>query len=405
MEPTRREFIAGAAGATAGALFASRRPAYSANERLGVGLIGCGGRGNFVLDQCIKGRETLNLEFPAVCDVWQVNLRKTARKIERATGREPKTFTRYADLLALPEVDCVIIATPDFAHCPILTDAARAKKHAYVEKPMAARMEDANAALDAVLENGVVCQVGTQRRSEGRHRAAAKLIQSGVLGKMIKCDCGWHDNGPRWKRDFRNVKQEDVDWDQYLMYLPERPFDPRMFRLWHLYKECSVGLVGLLGSHLIDVAAWYNDDPLPLYSVGVGENIMWTERENTDTQECLFYYPKGFILQYSSRLGNSNRGPENTFYGSRGTFDTASWIARGEGGGEDKIEQPIKVEPEPGVGHVANWIECVRANNPKTNADIHTGYAHSVASIMGSLACDTGDRMVFDRESRMVKEG
>ncbi len=266
-------------------------------------------------------------------------------------------------------------------------------------------MEDANAALDAVLENGVVCQVGTQRRSEGRHQAAAKLIQSGVLGKMIKCDCGWHDNGPRWKRDFSNVKEQDVDWDQYLMYLPKREFDPRMFRLWHLYKECSVGLVGLLGSHLIDIATWYNDDPMPLYSVGVGENIVWTERENTDTQECLFYYPKGFILQYSSRLGNSNRGPENTFYGTRGTFDTASWIARGEGGGEDKIQDPIKVEPEPGVGHVENWIECIRANNPKTNADIHTGYAHSVASIMGSLACDTGDRMMFDRENRIVKAG
>ena len=405
MEPTRREFIVGAAGATASALFASETGAQSANERLGVALIGCGGRGNYILGECLKRRKTRNLEFPAVCDVWKVNLESTAARIEEATGRMPRTFTRYADLLALPEVDCVIIATPDFAHSPILTAAAEAKKHAYVEKPMASRMEDANAALDTVLKNGIVCQVGTQRRSDGMHVAAARLIQSGVLGKMIKCECGWHDNGPRWERDFSDVRQEDVDWEQYLMYLPARKFDARMFRLWHLYKECSVGLVGLLGSHLIDIATWYNDDPLPRYAVGMGENIVWTERENTDTQECLFYYPKGFLLQYSSRLGNSKRGPENVFYGTRGIFDTESWVARGNGGGADKIEEPIKVEPIRAMDHVDNWIRCVHAGNPRTHADIHTGYAHSVASIMGSLACDTGHRMGFDPEARIVKGG
>jgi predicted dehydrogenase len=405
MDSSRRQFLAGAAATAAGAFFIGEARGQSPNARLGIGVIGCGNRGTAHLDECLKKSDALNVEIRALCDVWKVNLEKAAGKVKEKTGQRPKTFQRYADLLALPEIDGVFIVTPDFAHCPILVDAAKAKKHAYVEKPMAARLEDANAAVDAVTANQVVCQVGNQRRSEGRHIAAAKLIQSGVLGKMIKCECAWHDNGPRWERPYAQVKKEDVDWDQYLMYLLKRPFDPRMYMCWHLYKDCTVGLVGLLGSHLIDVAIWYTDDPLPRSAVGMGAKVVWTDREHFDTQDCLFAYPKGFLLQWSSRLANKAKIPENIFFGANGTFDTESWTARGEGGGKEAIKDPIKVDAAPSTGHIENWIDCIRTKNVKTNADVHVGYAHSVASFLGSLACDTGRRMAFDSEKRAIKEG
>jgi len=403
MLTTRRNFMAGAAAA--GTAFFIGNAAAKPNDRLGIAFIGCGIRANNHLDELWRKMDALNIEVRALADVWKVNLEKTADKIKEKTGKRPQTFQRYGDLLALKDVDAVFITTPDFAHCPILVDAAKAGKHAYVEKPMASTLADANAAVDAVTTSGIVCQVGTQRRSEGVHIAAAKLMQSGVLGKLIKADCGWNDNGPRWDRPYDQVRKEDVDWDQYLMHLPKREFDPRFYMCWHLYKECSVGLVGLLGSHLIDVATWYADDPLPQSAVGMGANIVWPDRENFDTQECLFQYPKGFILQYTSRLGNKFIDAENTFYGANGIFDTRTWTARGEGGGKDALKNDIKVEPEKSPTHIENWLECIRAGNTKTNAAIQAGYAHSVASIMGSAACDTGKRMIFDAEKREIREG
>ncbi len=400
MPSTRREFIA----ASAASVVASQALGQPANDRLGVALIGCGSRGGDRLGRCMQLASEYNVECVALCDVWQKNLNATADIVEKAAGRRPKTFTRYEDVLELPEVDCVIITTPDFAHSPILIDAAKEKKHAYVEKPMAVRIEDANAAVDAVKENGIVCQVGTQKRSEGRHIAAAKRIQSGAIGTMVECYTSYCRNTPSWQRSYGDVLDKDIDWQQYLMYLPDEPFDAKRFRCWHLYRDFSRGLVGLLGVHPIDVATWYTDDPLPLSAVGLEAKRVWTDREHADTQECTFDFPKGHLLQFTSRLGNANGGPQNVFFGSRGSMDTDTWTITGAGGCEGKVEEPIKIKPEASPGHMANWLACIRAGDPKTNATVDAGYAHSVTSILGALACERGRRMVYDAVNRTIKE-
>jgi predicted dehydrogenase len=402
MRTSRRNFlILSAAGAAASQSFGQ-----SANDRLGVALIGCGGRGGDRLRACMKLADKYNAECVALCDVWKKNLDSMADWVEKNTGKRPKTFSRYADLLALPEVDAVIITTPDFAHSPILIDAAEAKKHAYVEKPMAVRVEDARDAVDAVERSGIVCQVGTQKRSEGLHIAAAKLIQSGVLGTLIKSHSSYVRNVPSWKRSFSDVREEDVDWEQFLMYLPEQPFDARKFRCWHLYRDLCHGLVGLLGVHPIDVSHMYTDDPLPLTAAGMETKRVWTDREHADTQECLYTYPKGHLMQFTGRLGNSNGGAQNVFYGSRGTFDTAAWTATGAGGIEkDAIKKDIRAEAAPTVSHMENWLMCIRENNRNTNATVHHGYAHSVASIMGALACADGKMYRYNAETRTISEG
>ncbi len=184
--PSRRDFIVSAARAGAG-VFAALNPVMAsrvlgANDRIHVGIIGCGGRGS-ALRRIVEGlAEQCNVAVIALCDVWKPALEMNSAATEEAFGRAPETFTRYGNLLALKEVDAVMIATPDFAHAPILRDAAEAGKHAYCEKPMASRIEDANAALEAVESNGIVCQVGTQRRSCPRHQKAAEIVQSAILG-------------------------------------------------------------------------------------------------------------------------------------------------------------------------------------------------------------------------------
>jgi predicted dehydrogenase len=357
------------------------------------------------MDEANKLREKLNAQLIALCDVWRLNRERAAAKLKSWTGQEPRMFSRYGEILGLKDVDAVIIATPDFQHSKILAEAARAGKDAYCEKPMASNMKDARDALHAVLDNKRVVQVGTQRRSDGQFQAGAELLQAGVLGTISEVATGWNDCNPRWARPYHDVKEEDVDWEAFLMDLPKRPFDAQRFRRWHLYRDFTVGTPGLLGSHIIDVAHWYMDDYYPKSCVAHGGVYVWKDgREHADTIECLWEYPKGFLLRYQTRLGNDKPMPEATFYGTRGTFDTSSWKATGEGGGVDKLREEIAVKPKRGVGHMQNWLECLRSR-ATPNADIHAGYAHSVASIMAFLAWESGRRQMYDHEKEEICEG
>jgi predicted dehydrogenase len=366
-----------------------------------------------------------NVEVAALCDVWSVNLERTAASLATRQQARPRLVRRYTDVLAMRDVDAVIIATPDFAHTPILIEATRQHKDAYVEKPMATVLDHANEAVRLIRDTGNIVQVGTQRRSDARHQAGAQLIRSGVLGKISQVDAAWHDAAPRWARDYSDVRREDVDWEQYLMFLPREPFRPERFRRWHFYKDFTQGTPALLGAHLIDVGVWFMDDPLPVSAVAHGGVYVWKDgREHADTMDCVLEYPKEFILQYSTRLGNKHAVPEVIFYGDKGTFDTQNWTASGEGGGANAMTAPVTVPapalaaPAPaattglaqaqndprltGDEHMVNWLECVRSRRTP-NAPVEVGYAHTVASIMCFEAWNTGRRQTFNPGNRTIR--
>ena len=188
----RRDFIRTSAAAAAGMTMAAALPkaVLGANDRLRLGLVGCGSRGNYLLGEVFRSAQELNIEVTALCDVWRVNLERTAARVAKTqTGRPaPRTFARYADLLALKDVDAVLIATPDFAHTEILIAATKAKKDAFCEKPMSTVLEQAKTAVSLVREHKTIVQVGNQRRSDLRHQQGAKLIQSGVLGTISEIE-------------------------------------------------------------------------------------------------------------------------------------------------------------------------------------------------------------------------
>jgi len=409
----RRSFlkttVTGAAGILAASGMSASSRVLGANDRVRIGLIGCGGRGNYLRGVVKELGEEGNAEIVAVCDVWKKNLNKTGDEVKANFGADPKRFQRYRDLLALNDVDAVMIATPDFAHSRILTEAAYAKKHVFCEKPMSNNLSDACAAVDAVESTGVICQVGTQRRSSPWFQKAYELVRSGVLGPITEVECSWNRNVPSWLDDpqtYADMKKEDVDWEQFLMYLPPRPFDPCRLSCWHLYRDYTIGLVGLLGSHIIDVGTWFMDDPVPESAVGLGGILIWKEkREHYDTMESAFLFPKGFIMRFVSRLGNS-AGDDNTqFRGLRGTFDTTTMTASGLGGKkEEAIQEPIAVEKPPeekDTNHVKNWLDSIRSG-AKPTADVHAGYAHSVIAIMAHNAADQGRRVRYDPIRREI---
>lgn len=400
---TRRKFLAASAMA-AGTLALRSSGGKEANEAISIGVIGCGDRGTALLGEILALTKEENVEVTALCDVWKVNLSNAANLVDRVTGKKPLTFTRFGDLLSLREIDAVVIATPDFAHCPILIQALEAGKDAYVEKPMALEPEEANRALDLARAKGRVVQAGTQRRSEGTYRAAARELATGILGKITRVSASVNFNEPRWARSYADCKEEDVDWEAYLFNRPKRPFDPKLLRRWHLYKEFTNGLSGLWMSHHVDSVHLMTGAKYPESAVAHGGIYLWKDgREHTDVFHALLSYPEGFLFDWSMSLTNSS-GDRFKIHGELGTLDAVAWTLSPAGGKRGTTVPERKIVAEPNLSHMGNWIECMRSRKAPI-ADIEAGHQHAIATILAARALESGKRQRYDRSARSISEG
>jgi predicted dehydrogenase len=411
----RREFLAAGVGFASAALASPRGRTGGANERIGLGLIGCGVRGSYILNEAIAVAPD-RIQLVALCDVWSEARAKLAATVaDKLPGQKPRLVARHEDLLGTPGLDAVIVATPDFGHPAVLIDAVKAGKDVYVEKPLCARLQDAVTAHDVVKASDRIVQVGTQRRSSARFLQAAEYVRSGALGKICKIETAWNRNVASWARPYDTIKPADVDWDQYQMYLPKRPFDPMRYRRWQCFYDYTTGLVGLLGSHMIDVALWFMDDPFPVSAVALGRTLTWRDgREISDTAEYVFDFPKGWLLTFSSRLGSGPESDYEVFYGQERTLDSRDWTSRPAANTRPADARDVVLPPpaqtDEGVltagdarPHVANWIECLTSRK-QPNAPIEVGYAHAVACCLGREAERTGRRMTYDAVNRRIVE-
>lgn len=344
-----------------------------------------------------------NVAITAVCDVWNKNRQTAAARVKGALGREPLEFTRFRELLALKEIDAVVIATPDFGHGPILVAALEAGKDVYVEKPMTIDLESANKALDLARRNGRVVQVGTQRRSDGRFLGAARLVATGVLGQISRVSAAMNFNEARWARPYGDCAEADVDWEAFLLDLPRRPFDARLLRQWQLYRACTNGLAGLWMTHYADAVHLVTGASYPSRAVALGGIYIWKDgREHTDTFHALVEYPEGFLFDWGMGLGNS-AGVHFTVHGTKGTLDLEKWTLS-PAGGRDSSLQEGQVPVEPSRSHVENWLESLRSRQ-RPNADIQYGHQHAVATILCATALETGQRQKYDPVQRSISAG
>ena len=390
-KPTRRAFV----GAAVPAVVAGMQK--SASDRIRIGVIGAGGRGQHLMGQVEKCRD-LNVAVTAICDVWRPNREKAAGMAAKAWGAAPRQTVDYQELLEWDSVDAVLIATPDFGHSRILKYAVEAGKDAYCEKPMGVDFAEAKAAYLAVKKSRQVVQIGTQRRSEPRYIAAAKMVRSGILGKVTRVDTSVNFYQPRWRRDYSEVAPSDVSWKHFLLHRPDRPFDARRIREWQLFREYTNGIPGLWMSHFIDLIPWFLDDPYPSGAVAKGGVYLWKDgRETSDVFHALLDYPKGLLVGFAMSLTNSE-GNRNSWHGSRGTLDMNTFTISGKGStAADRIGEEICIEPVEVNSHMANFIECIRSRRPP-RADIQAGFSHAVAGCMAAIARDTGRNVRFDAE-------
>jgi predicted dehydrogenase len=402
----RRNFLritsASTAALSAGTWLA-RGAATSANEKLSIGIIGAGGRGSDLMSQISAVADKQNVRITALCDVWQKNLKSAAARVKDRFGAEPRQCTRFGELLALKDIDAVVIATPDFGHAPILVAALQAGKDVYIEKPMSIDLALANQAFDVARRQERVVQVGTQYRSDGHYRGAVKLMASGILGKVSRISVAMDFNEARWARDVSDCLAPDVDWDAFLLDLRRRPFDPLLLRRWQLYRDCTNGLSGLWMSHYADLIHMLTGAQYPNSAVALGGIYVWKDgREHTDTFHAAFDYPEGFLFDWAMALGNS-AGTHFTVHGTKGTMDLQNWTVSNAGSTDKEIStRPIPTESAP--SHMENWIECIRSRE-KPSADIQYGHQHAVATIMAARALETGFRQRYDPATRTILPG
>jgi predicted dehydrogenase len=380
------------------------RGAVGANDRINVGMIGTGDRAQALLSELVSSAKGYNLRVTAVCDVWKKNREAAAAKISKAFGAEPRAFSKFQELLASPEVDAVTIATPDFGHTPIMLEALAAGKDVYVEKPMSLDLELANQALALARAKQRIVQVGTQRRSDGKHIAAAQAIASGALGKLSRISVAVHFNQARWVRACEDCKEADVDWPAFLMGKGTMPFDAKLLRRWQLYRFCTNGIPGLWLPHYADLICLFTGTKYPSRAVSLGGNFVWKDgREHADTFQTILEYPEGFLFDFTMDLGNAT-GSRFLLHGTNGTLDVDNWTITPEDGTREKKPEPVPITSRPATSHMNNWLDCLRSRK-LSNADILVGQQQTVAVVMSALALETGRQQQFDPESQKIVSG
>ncbi len=439
----RREFLklGGAALATTAVSWSAKSYAkvIGANDRVNVGVVGCGDRmKQALIPAFLQNAKDTNFEFVAVSDIWSMRREEGVAYIKKLCGCSTDAVRNNDELYARKDVDAVLIATADFQHARHGVEAVNAGRDAYVEKPTAHTMEDARLFRAAVKKTGKIVQVGTQRRSTPSYMKAAEYIKSGKFGDIVMVEMTWNVNQPgRWRRPdvVPLLKEQDTDWKRYLMHEPYEPFDARKYLEFRLFWPYSSGIPDQWLVHQIDTVHWFTGLPHPRSVVANGGIYLWKDgRKNWDTMTAVFDYgplddlSKGFQVQYSSRFTNSAGGVKELYYSNAGMIDMDKQTVTPSGGLSAKSAAEMKMQPnllpsfsltdhveavstaadtkgDPQTSaNMRNWMECVRSRKTP-NASIEAGYSHSIALCMNVAAIQTGQKVTFDDKTQQVMVG
>jgi predicted dehydrogenase len=259
---TRREFVGvSVPGALIAATAVNQTRAATAAEKVVLGLIGAGGRGTHV----IQGFAALpNVEIRSVCDLEDSRAARTAKAVAAIQGRPPQTTREMRALFDDPDIDGVVIATPEQWHALATILACQAGKDVYVEKCISRRIEEGRKMIEAARKYRRVVQAGTQHRSGPYMAAARHYIRDGKLGDVFYVKvCNMLPEtygGYPQPKAAASAPPPGFDWDRWLGPAPERPYNTLVHRNWHGWWDFSGGNSSD-GIHQLDLARMLLGEP------------------------------------------------------------------------------------------------------------------------------------------------
>ncbi len=356
----RRSFLVGAGTAAAAA------SAAGANDRIRLGIIGSGSRGQWLMGYV---NEIGGTEWVAAADVYGV-------RSEQAEKRAGKPITKYGDyrrVLDRGDVDAVIIAAPDHWHARMTIDAARAGKDIFCEKPMTSSASQGHAVVKTIAETKRVVQIGTQQRTIPAIREAKeKFFDTGMIGRVTMVHCYWNVNGgyimPPIPAELQD-KPEDLDWNAWLGALPKIPWDPKRYIRPFLFWGPSTGPTGNLLIHFLDIIHWCLGLERPVSALAAGGIYHFRDgRDVPDNFTATLEYPEGVLVSYGCCVPDQapKEGVDVIFMGTGGRLHVFRNGYRFIP--PDPKAPEITARGADGPYHVKEWLECIRSRKtPSAN--------------------------------------
>lgn len=400
---SRREFVA---AGTAAALTTAR--AYSqiagANDRLRIGVIGCGGMANGHMRTLVRNKETDNIDIIAVSDIFD----KRRDAAAQLTGGKP--YKSYHDVLALKDVDYVLIASPEHWHAQMTLDAADAGKHIYCEKPMTRTVEQAKRVVDKIHGGKVKMQVGVQGTSDDSYVNAWEYVKSGALGKIVlaQIDYSRNDKVPMWEYPIDPDAKPGVnlDWNAWLGKTKKRPFDPERYFRWRRYWDYSGGISTDLFVHRVTRLIKALNLTFPERAVATGGKFMFKDSpgEVPDTFNVLLDYPEGLTIQLISSMAN-DRKVDHLIRGHKATleFTRTGFVITPQDIFKNEVKPvEFKKTGAEDIGlHHRNLQNAIRKNEP-LNCDVNIGYYGVVASEIGVQSFRKQKYLKWDKSKQRI---
>jgi len=411
----------------------------SPNDRVDLGIIGFGIRGNILLE---AAKQTGQANLIEVCDCYQGHLERAK---ERTDGKIATNFAQYKKLLDRKDITAVVIATPDHWHLPIVLDALSAGKDVYIEKPMTHTIADGPKMIEVARRSNRIVQAGSQWVSGDQNKKAREIVASGKLGTVTKVTASYNRNSSTgsWNYPIPLDLQEGVNfsWTEWLGPAPKVPYAPeRVFR-YRKYWDYSGGISTDLFVHLITSIHFILGVEMPKSVVACG-GILYRKdgREVPDTLDALFDYGNFCVNMAATFNSASTAGQGIQFLGSDGSLslllggamtELTEYKAEGFGYSIDSWPKAMQdafmnqgshrqesegsgIRPEPQniafdnqsdatVLHLANFFESVRTRQPAYET-AEVGHHAAAAGHMVNLSYRSGKRIIWDSAAGTARE-
>jgi predicted dehydrogenase len=378
--------------ATLSALSYSR--VLGANDRIGLGVIGTGIRGTYVMT---RFQTFADCEVRALCDVYP-------KRIDDAQSKAPntRTFVDHRKLLELKEVDAVLVGTPDHWHCDIAIDAMEAGKDVYTEKPLCRTRDEAPRMVKVARVNNRICQVGVQQRSGPIYlEPLERFVKSGAIGKISHIDAVWHGGGPprpgtRSRREVSLEKPANLDWIRFLGPVKYRDWAPDQYANFRAFLDFNGGKMTDFGHHWLDTVHMFMGERAPHSAVFAGGiHYQYADgRTAPDTCNALFEYD-GFSVLFQSNAYSTPTQYGLTFYGDKGSLfvNRNYYKFTPPERGATPIERTIPGDIT--TDHVRNFLDCCKSRK-LPNADVGLAAISILPPLLAVQSYQEKRRIKFD---------